>query len=35
MGWIDLAQEKNEGRFLVNTAMSLQFPEIVQNFLNS
>jgi len=35
MDWIDLAHKMKDGRFLVNAATNLQFPEIAQNLLNS
>jgi len=35
MDWIDLAQKKNEWRFLVNAVMSFQFPKNAENVSNS
>jgi hypothetical protein len=35
MDWIDLAQDRDQWRALVNTIMSLRFPQIVGNFLSS
>jgi hypothetical protein len=35
MDWIDLAQERNQWRTLVNTVMNLRVPQNVDKFLNS
>jgi hypothetical protein len=33
--WIDLAQDKDRWRAVVNAVMNLQFPQNVGNFLSS
>jgi hypothetical protein len=35
MDWIDLAQERNQWRTLVNTGLNLRVPCNIGNFLNS
>jgi hypothetical protein len=35
MDWIDLAQDKEQWRSLVNTVMNLRVPKIVGKFLSS
>jgi hypothetical protein len=35
MDWIDLAQDKDQWRALVNTRMNLRVPYNVRNFLSS
>jgi hypothetical protein len=35
MDWVDLAQDRDQWRVLVNTAMNLQVPKNVGKFLSS